>query len=193
VNYEAETIKQLEDAFHDAVDDYLETCALLGYEAEVPCKGSFNVRIGHELHLKAAQAAKVQGISLNEWVTQALKIAVEDKKVTSHQHDLYSFSSEVTERVANILQTRQFPLSSSHSVYKVITSDEVITNLVLEVNREDPFENIWQKSRLETTYNNGNEQIEYKTVLAPHQFNYGFTPFRTTLSRSKTEKIGSKH
>ena len=34
VNYEAETLEQLEKAFRDAVDDYLETCATLAYKAE---------------------------------------------------------------------------------------------------------------------------------------------------------------
>ena len=34
VNYEAETIEQLKEAFQEAVDDYLETCATLAYKAE---------------------------------------------------------------------------------------------------------------------------------------------------------------
>jgi predicted HicB family RNase H-like nuclease len=41
-----------------AVDDYLETCSSQSICAEKPCKGSFNVRIGHKLHLSAMLAAK---------------------------------------------------------------------------------------------------------------------------------------
>ena len=47
VSYEDETVAELTQAFRDAVDDYLETCETLGQEPEIPCKGSFNVRVGH--------------------------------------------------------------------------------------------------------------------------------------------------
>ncbi len=36
VNYEGETIAELEQAFHEAVDDYLDTCAELSQEPETP-------------------------------------------------------------------------------------------------------------------------------------------------------------
>ncbi|WP_287603404.1 type II toxin-antitoxin system HicB family antitoxin [Thiothrix sp.] len=48
-----------------------------GYEPEVPCKGSFNVRVGHELHLAAAVKAKELGVSLNDFVRNALNNAAQ--------------------------------------------------------------------------------------------------------------------
>lgn len=72
VSYEGETVAELEAAFRDAVDDYLATCEQLGTPPETPCKGSFNVRIGHELHLAAAITASQHGISLNDLTRQAL-------------------------------------------------------------------------------------------------------------------------
>ncbi|OCH66692.1 antitoxin HicB [Vibrio diabolicus] len=75
VTYEAETIAELKAAFEEAVDDYLETCELIGKEPEKPMSGSFNVRIGPELHKKAYLEAKSLGLSLNELV----KVAVEEK------------------------------------------------------------------------------------------------------------------
>ncbi|MGI0119631.1 type II toxin-antitoxin system HicB family antitoxin [Zooshikella sp. RANM57] len=42
VNYEGETVKELQEAFKEAVDDYLEDCKAQGVEPEKPCKGSFN-------------------------------------------------------------------------------------------------------------------------------------------------------
>ncbi len=57
VSYEGKTVAELDAAFHEAVDDYLATCQSLGQTPEKPCKGSFNVRVGHELHLAAALAA----------------------------------------------------------------------------------------------------------------------------------------
>ncbi|RJG08873.1 type II toxin-antitoxin system HicB family antitoxin [Pseudomonas cavernicola] len=72
ISYEGETVADLTQAFRDAVDDYLGTCESLGQEAEVPCKGSFNVRVGHDLHLAASVAATRQSISLNDLTRKAL-------------------------------------------------------------------------------------------------------------------------
>jgi predicted HicB family RNase H-like nuclease len=68
VNYEAETVEQLETEFKLAVDSYLETCQEVGMEPKKPFKGSFNVRIGQELHEKAAKRAGEKGKSLNEYI-----------------------------------------------------------------------------------------------------------------------------
>lgn len=73
VSYQAETVAELEQAFIEAVNDYLETCATLKQEPETPCKGSFNVRVGHDLHLAASLAATRQKVSLNDLTRQALK------------------------------------------------------------------------------------------------------------------------
>ena len=72
VNYEGETLQELKTGFEDAVDDYLETCQAKNYTPELPCKGSFNIRVGHDLHLAAAVKAKEMGISLNEFVRNAI-------------------------------------------------------------------------------------------------------------------------
>ncbi len=72
VSYEGETVAELTQAFRDAVDDYLDTCASLGQAPEIPCKGSFNVRVGHDLHLAASVAATKQSISLNDLTRKAL-------------------------------------------------------------------------------------------------------------------------
>ena len=72
VSYEGETVAELTQAFHEAVDDYLDTCSTLNQEPEVPCKGSFNVRVGHDLHLAASVAATRHRISLNDLTRKAL-------------------------------------------------------------------------------------------------------------------------
>lgn len=72
VSYEGDTVAELSQAFREAVDDYLSTCDSLGQEAEIPCKGSFNVRVGHDLHLAASVAATQQSISLNDLTRRAL-------------------------------------------------------------------------------------------------------------------------
>lgn len=76
VSYEGETVDELRQSFQSAVDGYLETCRELHQEPEKPFKGSFNVRIGSELHREAAVAATEEGISLNEFVARGVKEAL---------------------------------------------------------------------------------------------------------------------
>lgn len=72
VSFEGASVKELKEAFHEAVEDYLLTFAELGKDPEKTYKGSFNVRISPELHRKAATYANMQNISLNELVKQAI-------------------------------------------------------------------------------------------------------------------------
>jgi len=73
VNYEANNVPELVQVFHAAVDDYLATCQQLGTTPEQPCKGSFNVRVGHDIHMRAALAAREAGLTLNEFARRALE------------------------------------------------------------------------------------------------------------------------
>ncbi|MBV6749963.1 type II toxin-antitoxin system HicB family antitoxin [Pseudomonas chlororaphis] len=72
VSYEGQTVAELEAAFKEAVDDYLDTCQQLNQAPEISCKGSFNVRVGHDLHLAAALTATRQKMTLNDLTRQAL-------------------------------------------------------------------------------------------------------------------------
>ena len=72
VSYEGKTVAELDAAFREAVEDYLTTCQALGQTPEKPCKGSFNVRVGHDLHLAAALAAIRKNVTLNDLTRQAL-------------------------------------------------------------------------------------------------------------------------
>ncbi|MBE0503394.1 MAG: type II toxin-antitoxin system HicB family antitoxin [Desulfuromonadales bacterium] len=76
VSYEGQDADSLESAFHEAVDDYLATCAELGCEPEKPFKGSFNVRIAPELHERVMIAASQHGMTLNRFVAETLSQAV---------------------------------------------------------------------------------------------------------------------
>ena len=74
--FEGSTAEEVEQCFHDAVDDYLEFCAEKGKEPERAFKGSFNVRTGSELHKQAALAAAKKGESLNKFVAEAIAAAL---------------------------------------------------------------------------------------------------------------------
>lgn len=76
ISYEGNTIDELRNDFYDSVDDYLNTCSIRGWKPETPYKGSFNVRVGSDLHRRASEKAIEQGISLNKFVQLALETAV---------------------------------------------------------------------------------------------------------------------
>jgi len=71
--FDGTTLEALEAAFHDAVDSYLAFCAERGQEPCTTYKGSFNVRIGSELHRQAALAARKRDQTLNEFVKAAIE------------------------------------------------------------------------------------------------------------------------
>lgn len=73
VSYEGETAEEIVTAFHEAVDDYLETCEEQGKEPDKPFKGSFNVRIGEDLHRQIALAAMKNDMSINSFIKTTLK------------------------------------------------------------------------------------------------------------------------
>lgn len=73
VTYEAESLRGLEREFQTSVHEYLEDCANMGIEPNKPFNGSFNIRIGRELHRKLAFKAAGQGMGLNEAVQRAVE------------------------------------------------------------------------------------------------------------------------
>lgn len=78
ISYEGETATEIDAAFKEAVNDYLDTCIARDVEPEKPFKGSLNIRIGRELHEKAALIAKEIGCSsLNEFIKRALDHEIE--------------------------------------------------------------------------------------------------------------------
>jgi predicted HicB family RNase H-like nuclease len=80
VSYEGTDVKLLRKAFEEAVDDYLQTCKEQGKEPERPFKGSFNIRIGTNLHQRIAVEAMKKGITLNKYIVTVLEKEAEKRK-----------------------------------------------------------------------------------------------------------------
>ncbi|MBX3570607.1 MAG: type II toxin-antitoxin system HicB family antitoxin [Rhizobiaceae bacterium] len=72
VTFHADTVADLIAAFHEAVDDYVETCARVGKEPQRSYSGNLMLRIDPEVHSKAALAAELAGKSLNQWSEEVL-------------------------------------------------------------------------------------------------------------------------
>lgn len=62
----------VEEAFHEAVDDYLAYCDDAGVAPEKPYSGKFNVRVTPALHAAAAAKADQEKTTLNNVVKEAL-------------------------------------------------------------------------------------------------------------------------
>ncbi|WP_066458693.1 type II toxin-antitoxin system HicB family antitoxin [Castellaniella caeni] len=73
VLFDGQSVTEVRQAFEIAVDHYLRSCQQRGVLPDQPFKGSFNVRVGGDLHQKAAYEARRRGVALNEFVIQALK------------------------------------------------------------------------------------------------------------------------
>lgn len=77
VSFHAESVSELKAAFHEAVDDYVETCAKIGKSPQKPYSGNLMLRVDPAVHSKVALAAEVAGKSLNQWGEEVLREAAE--------------------------------------------------------------------------------------------------------------------
>ena len=71
--FEGKNVTELENAFRDAVDDYLEQCHTEGIEPQKPFSGKFNLRMSSELHARTAQTASRLGKSVNQFIIDSLE------------------------------------------------------------------------------------------------------------------------
>lgn len=76
IHFQGVSIDELRRSFQDSVDDYLAWCAEEGKEPDKPFTGKFVVRVSPELHRKVSLQAQSAGVSLNQWVTEALEIVL---------------------------------------------------------------------------------------------------------------------
>jgi predicted HicB family RNase H-like nuclease len=97
ITYEAKSLEDLQREFEASVDDYLETCKKLERNPQKPYSGTFNVRIGAELHRQVAMHSLLLGTSINDFVKIAVQEKIEDKKHI-HNH-IHYHSSEMVEDV----------------------------------------------------------------------------------------------
>jgi len=73
VTFEGESVTELQQAFKEAIEDYIEICQQKGKPIHKSYKGSFNVNIPPELHRRAIQTSLMLGISLNQFVKKAIE------------------------------------------------------------------------------------------------------------------------
>jgi predicted HicB family RNase H-like nuclease len=75
ITFQGKSVDELEKAFQDSIDDYLEFCEERGEEPDKPFSGRLMVRLPSEIHRKIYVSAKKEGKSLNEYITEKLALA----------------------------------------------------------------------------------------------------------------------
>jgi predicted HicB family RNase H-like nuclease len=73
ISYEAMSVRELQTAFEEAVDDYLTTCQELGRPVPRPFQGSLLIQIGPDLHCQIAIRARQERLSMDDFVRKSLE------------------------------------------------------------------------------------------------------------------------
>ena len=73
VNFEGESVKELTNSFHEAVDDYLAYCESEGIVPDKSYSGMLNVRLTPVIHRQIAILAIQSGLTINGFIRKALE------------------------------------------------------------------------------------------------------------------------
>ena len=76
VTFQGKSVDELEQAFKDSIDDYLEFCQERNEEPDRPFSGKLMLRLPPELHRKVYISSRREGKSLNQWIAERLERAV---------------------------------------------------------------------------------------------------------------------
>ena len=68
-----ESVKELTEAFHEAVDDYLAYCEDEGIEPDKSYTGVLNVRLTPSIHRQIAMLARQAGLTINAYIKDTLE------------------------------------------------------------------------------------------------------------------------
>jgi len=75
ITFQGRSVEEIEKAFRESVDDYLEFCIERGEQPDKPFSGKFVLRMSPKLHHKLFIKASRSGKSLNRWVVDTLDSA----------------------------------------------------------------------------------------------------------------------
>jgi predicted HicB family RNase H-like nuclease len=73
ITFQGKSVEELKKAFIDSIEDYLEYCKELDESPEKPFSGNLPLRITEELHREIYLKSKLEGLSINAWITQKLQ------------------------------------------------------------------------------------------------------------------------
>lgn len=77
ITFQGTSVDEIEKAFRESIDDYLAFCQERGEKPDKPFSGKFVLRVPTELHHKLFIQASRSGKSINNWLVDVIKEAVE--------------------------------------------------------------------------------------------------------------------
>jgi len=72
ITFQGRSVEEIEKAFRESIDDYIEFCKERGEQPDKPFSGKFVLRMTPKLHHKLFLKASRSGKSLNRWVVDTL-------------------------------------------------------------------------------------------------------------------------
>jgi predicted HicB family RNase H-like nuclease len=76
ITFQGTSVNEIEKAFRESIDDYLDFCRERGEKPDKPFSGKFVLRVPSDLHHKLYIHASRSGKSLNNWLVDVIKEAV---------------------------------------------------------------------------------------------------------------------
>ncbi len=73
ITFQGTSVEEIERAFRESVDDYLEFCETRHEEPDKPFSGRLMVRLAPQLHRRIYLSARREGKSLNQWISEKLE------------------------------------------------------------------------------------------------------------------------
>ena len=73
ITFQGKNVEELEEAFRQSIDDYLEFCEEKGEEPDKAFSGRLMLRLPPNLHRKVYVNALREGKSLNQWIAERLE------------------------------------------------------------------------------------------------------------------------
>jgi predicted HicB family RNase H-like nuclease len=73
ITFQGMSVDELEQAFRDSIDDYLDFCKDRGEEPDKPFSGRLMLRLPPEIHRRVYVEAEREGKSLNQWIADRLE------------------------------------------------------------------------------------------------------------------------
>lgn len=77
VVFHGSNVDELETAFHESINHYIEVSERTGRPAQKPYSGKLMLRVDPDIHVAVASAAKVNGKSINKWAAEVLNKAAQ--------------------------------------------------------------------------------------------------------------------
>ena len=80
ITFEGSSVDELEEGLKFMVDEHIKDCTNKNIPIEKSYKGNLNIRLSPELHKKAAPNATLKGISINQYINDAIRTQISDSE-----------------------------------------------------------------------------------------------------------------